>query len=580
LLKQNGIGSRRLLTIKHIDGPLAGQEQTISDDLGQVTIGRDPDRCQIVYPPESTIVGRVHCALLRQPSGDWAIETYGNHYVDVDGEPVEARHALRSGAKIRLGRRDGPSFTASVARDAASPDLGVTGAQQKQISVRHLVRRDVRIAMGAVALAVVAAVGTLIYNKVQSDRIRQRLDRSAFLVEIRHRPDGCPDWDATAWPVGRDLLVTNAHVVDEAGSGTMLVRAPGPDGKEYDVIGSALHPGYKAFTAFVRQQDLVKWDAGQIETPPTGLAYDVALLRVKGPLPEDSILPLAARSDVESLWKGMQIESEGYPSQNVAGASVLGCGATPKYRAGVIESLTDYFSSAQQDPKETLLVTHNIPITCGASGSPVIGEDGKVVAVVSAFSSTGGQCTPSAVLINYAQRADIVADMIDGRAEDALTRDRQYWLSQLAMLHAAGYEPGNKIYIPLILQADKASAGIDAHAEPALDLRAPGVLAADAKLGAAKGVTPLTLSAGQHYVIVAYAEDETPIALTLRDKNGTAVAFTDPLSANSVWYPSLTFAPAANGQYQATVTGATAGIKYILRLYRWAIPAASAETHR
>lgn len=568
-----------MLTIKHAEGPLAGQEQTISDDLAQITIGRDPDRCQIVYPPDCTIVGRVHCALLRQPSGDWAIELYGDHYAEVDGEPVDTRRAIPNGAKIRLGRHDGPSFTANVARDAASPDLGLTGAQQKQISVRRLVRRDVRIALGVAVLAVVAAVGTLIYNKIESDRIRQRLDRSAFLVEIRHRPDGCPDWDATAWSVGRDLLVTNAHVVDEAGSGTMLVRAPGPAGKEYEVIGSVLHPGYKAFTAFVRAQDLVKWDAGQIETPPTGLAYDVALLRVKGPLPEDSILPLATQSELQSLWKGMQIQSEGYPSQNVAGSSVLGCGATPKYRAGVIESLTDYFSSAEQDPKETLLVMHNIPITCGASGSPVVGEDGKVIAVISAFSSTGGQCAPSAVLINYAQRADIVADLIDGRAADALARDRAYWQSQLTMLHAAGYEPGNKIYIPLILQADKRNTGIGADAEPALDLRAPGVLLADAKSGAATGVTPLSLSAGQHYVIIAYAEGETPIALTLRDKSGGAVAFTDPLSANSVWYPSLTFAPVASGPYQAVVSGTAAGTKYILRLYRWA-EAPSAETHR
>ncbi len=79
--------------------------------------------------------------------------------------------------------------------------------------------------------------GTLIYNARLSQQIRQRLDRAAFLVEIRHQAGGCPDWDATAWPVSRDLLVTNAHVVEEAGAGTMLVRAPGADGKEYEIIG-------------------------------------------------------------------------------------------------------------------------------------------------------------------------------------------------------------------------------------------------------------------------------------------------------------------------------------------------------
>lgn len=560
-----------MLTIKHIDGPLAGQEQTISDDQAQVIIGRDPDRCQIVYPPDATIVGRVHCGLVRQPSGDWAIDLYGDHYVEIDGVAAEPRQSLRDASKVRLGRHNGPGFITNITR-AAGQDLGVTGAQEKQVSVRRVIRRDVRIAIGLVALAAIAAVGTLLYNAWQSEQIRQRLDRSAFLVEIRHQAGGCPDWDATAWPVSRDLLVTNAHVVDEASAGTMLVRAPGADGKEYEVIGHVLHPGYKAFTEFFRHQDLVKWDDGQLETPPTGLAYDVALLRVKGPLPEDAILPLASRHEIQSLWKGMQIESEGYPSQNVSGSAVLGCGATPKWRAGAIESLTDYFSSAQQDPLETLLVTHDIPITCGASGSPVIGQDGKVVAVISAFSSTGGECTPSAVLINYAQRADLVADLLDGRAEDALTRDRKYWTSQLALLREAGYQEGDATYISLILQADKSNTGIHADAKPVLDVRAPMTLTADAKSATATGATPLKLTAGANYVIIAYADDETPIALTLRDANGTTVALTKPLTPDSVWYPSLTYTPKSNGQYQAIVSGAHAGTGSILRLYRWVQP--------
>ncbi len=206
----------------------------------------------------------------------------------------------------------------------------------------------------------------------------------------------------------------------------------------------------------------------------------------------------------------MQIESEGYPSQNVSGSAVLGCGATPKWRAGAIESLTDYFSSAQQDPLETLLVTHNIPITCGASGQPGDrrGRQGRRGDQRLQFERR--ECTPSAVQINYAQRADLVADLLDGRADDALTRDQRYWTSQLALLREAGYQEGDAIYISLILQADKANAGIDAAAKPALDARVPMTLAADAKSRRPTGSTPLKFVAGANYVIIAYAEDETP----------------------------------------------------------------------
>lgn len=80
----------------------------------------------------------------------------------------------------------------------------------------------------------------------------------------------------------------------------------------------------------------------------------------------------------------------------------------------------------------------------------------------------------------------------------------------------------------------------------------------------------MKLAAGANYVIIAYAQDETPIALTLRDVSGAAVAFTKPFASDSVWYPSLTYTPKTGGDYQAIVTGARAGTQYILRLYRWA----------
>ena len=105
-----------MLVIKHLSGPLAGKEQDISDDRDHVLIGRDSAKCEILYPAEETIVGGEHCQFLRQPSGDWVIERFGDHYVEIDGVAVETRQPLRTGSEIRLGKHSGPSFQVTVTR--------------------------------------------------------------------------------------------------------------------------------------------------------------------------------------------------------------------------------------------------------------------------------------------------------------------------------------------------------------------------------------------------------------------------------------------------------------------------------
>ena len=71
-------------------------------------VGRDPELCQILYPPEYTVVGREHVALLRKLSGDYALDMFGDHYTEVNGEPCELEAPIPNGGKFVLGRRGGP----------------------------------------------------------------------------------------------------------------------------------------------------------------------------------------------------------------------------------------------------------------------------------------------------------------------------------------------------------------------------------------------------------------------------------------------------------------------------------------
>ena len=53
------------LTITYIDGPMQDTSIEFGDDVEQVLLGRDPERCQVVLPPDQTMVGREHCSIIR-----------------------------------------------------------------------------------------------------------------------------------------------------------------------------------------------------------------------------------------------------------------------------------------------------------------------------------------------------------------------------------------------------------------------------------------------------------------------------------------------------------------------------------
>lgn len=72
-----------------------------------VTIGRDPQDCQIVFPPDLTIIGRKHCALhLDREDRSFLLEHCGsqNGTFLASGEKIRAEEPcrLRSGDKFYL----------------------------------------------------------------------------------------------------------------------------------------------------------------------------------------------------------------------------------------------------------------------------------------------------------------------------------------------------------------------------------------------------------------------------------------------------------------------------------------------
>lgn len=106
------------IIIRHLEGPLAGQEQSFGNSAGVIVFGRSLE-CQVVYPLECVEIGRKHFALRLSPSGDYQVELFGNSYVQVDGIPAENGTLVRSGSVITLGRPTGPSFKVKLVSEMA-----------------------------------------------------------------------------------------------------------------------------------------------------------------------------------------------------------------------------------------------------------------------------------------------------------------------------------------------------------------------------------------------------------------------------------------------------------------------------
>jgi hypothetical protein len=452
-----------MLTIKHLNGPQAGTEVNIDQTRERIVFGRQLD-CDVQFPPEETAVARHHFALVKKPSGAWTIELFGTPYVAIDGQPADNGQVVRGGVKIELGRAGGPAVGVGITEDARADNYLKTAAQAEAASPRQLATQasgTAKVARAIAAVAVIVALGGgafAAYNYISTTQTTARLEsaqrqfsdalakeanlrigadvrahiaRAVYHVELQdaeQRVRGA----GTAWVVGPNLLATNAHVgILREGlrpRERMIVRAPGQNGQIYEVVEHKLHPGYVPFNAFLQSDlRLIPSYRGNLDSL-SGNGYDVSILRVAGTLPEADRLEIATTEEMHALAAGTPLATSGYPGENLTHSSPGNLGVTPQQHLGVVTSITDMFHLPAPVTVRQL-VQHDLPATGGASGSPIVGPSGRVVALLNAGNLfvVNGDRVPNAALINFAQRADLVRDLIDGTAEQKLADARNYW---------------------------------------------------------------------------------------------------------------------------------------------------------
>ena len=449
-----------MLIIRHRTGPLAGKEERPTGrDPNRIVFGRDPAAADVVYPPDAREVSRQHFALVRRGANHWTFDLFGQPFVAVNGEPADVGAPVRSGSIIELGHRGGPSFEVTVEGDIAVdtmqtlPQEQFVGARGAAMQAAASANRARKVALGGVAVAIIVALGAtfFIWQRGAADREfarqidqlrteqarlvadsiprehRDRLAKSAFLV-IHRDATGKETWGGTTFPLSEDMVGTVAHVAEVknglAPGENLFVREPGMNGRTWEVTEIKVHPGYYALHTFLQEDPLLVETIKRPDNPfgadflTSGNSYDVAYMKVKGPPLPKPYVEIASPEDLLKLSQGDPLAYAGYPSEHIIGVEVGKLAPNPQVRTGAVTAITDLFTMPTE-PAFRRLVHHNLGTTVGTSGSPIIGANGKLVALHNRsnyIETSPGKQIPIGV-VAFAQRADMLRELIAGEAE-------------------------------------------------------------------------------------------------------------------------------------------------------------------
>jgi hypothetical protein len=324
-------------------------------------------------------------------------------------------------------------------------------------------------------------------------------------------------------------------------------------------------------------------------------AYDVGILTTAAPVPEP-YLEIASTDTLRGLTPNTLVAIAGYPLRDIIGQEGSVRLPEPQFTKGEIKSLTDIFmtSRANQDPRQSLLIHHGLTGTGGSSGSPMVNNKGEVIAIFNAGNVVkipvigannrldvgDGDCPsvevtalPNAVGLNYAQRADVLRNLIKGRSADSLKKDQAYWASRIEEIDTY-FAP-----ISTAFAGDTAKRfEVDGSPE-ALPVRTGEIVVPKGDHGCelkakvfAEQVQEFNLEPGFIYGFIA--ESSTPLNIRLNDEQRTVgVPRRGPL-------PGSWLRVESQMKVSATVWLLTESpIPYKLHVYRWKLPASSPATN-
>ena len=438
------------LKITYKSPPYRDKVLSFEDTLEEIRIGRTPGS-EVEYPEDMAIVGHDHFAIVRQ-AGTYKFVINPHHRVFVGGRDVMDGEELASTTEVRLGTVDGPRLLLEPSRTSGTAYVA-TEAQGRSAALPDIARAGLRWThVLGVVVALVILGGAFAYWKLSGEvqpiyanagtgadfsSLIAKYQKSVFLVD-EVDAGGNSQTGATAWvvalPDGRKAFATNAHVGGLLADARknhyrLLVRSPEAAHREYEIVDAIIHPAYAAFEAMLAEADK-RASAGMIREVGLSPAYDVAILI---PDKQDGLppaLPLASDKSLSTLHAGEPIAFIGYPAENLVSFDTNA--PTPTSQVGIITSVRNFFLTEEGGPAQ--LIEHSLPSAGGASGSPIFDQNGEVIALLSGgnnITSKDGRI-PNAALVNFAQRVDLLRDLVENKAKDQLDADKRMWAEGVA----------------------------------------------------------------------------------------------------------------------------------------------------
>jgi hypothetical protein len=299
-----------------------------------------------------------------------------------------------------------------------------------------------------------------------------------------------------------------------------------------------------------------------------GLSYDVGILRVAATANLSPILGIVDQAELTRIASGFPLASAGYPVESIRGNSVQALAPTPTLSVGIVTSMTDMFY-VPSDPDRQTLIHHNLPLAGGSSGSPMIGPSGKIVGFANAgnmFSvpkeiAPSGRI-PSAALINYGQRADLLLDMLAGTAQAKVDADQAYWTKM-----TDAFKRGIDVIVPVLVERGKPK-GMSAE----LVSRDKYTMAPadkttlkdekDNDVAVRRQRRSLNVTAGRQYLFIGYAEDRQTLHLYVFV--GGKVVGKDN---EHHWFPYYSYKAQESGTVEINLLTADKDVTYTLFQY-------------
>lgn len=217
----------------------------------------------------------------------------------------------------------------------------------------------------------------------------------------------------TAWAYEDRLFATNSHVVNgmidlksKIPSSAFFIAINGRPDKRLRVAAYMKHPKYgKDETNFEGDKGLPSNDIAKIRTVETAPVH----------------FELADVPQLQRVKSGLRIAYLGFPMEGLLEGNLNTRMPIATMQSGIITSVSDRFLSDGGFSKNRT-IRHNLPAAGGASGSPIFGADGKVVAILwggnismrITLNNEGKPVharTPNAALVNFAERIDSLKEV-------------------------------------------------------------------------------------------------------------------------------------------------------------------------